>query len=104
MKVNFEDIEIGNVDAGGGNMYYYNDEPFSGTIVEYNAEGVLIGEISVLNGSSHGKSVLYYDNGQKMEELFQSYSRPYGIFRKWDENGNLIKEIDFGPEYQPEKR
>jgi len=85
-------------------MYYYNDEPFSGTIVEYNAEGVLVGEISVLNGSKQGKTVLYYNNGQKMEEVYQSYNRAYGIYREWDENGNLIKEIDFGLEYQPEKR
>lgn len=104
MKVNFDDIEIGNVDAGGGTMFYHNDMPFSGIIEEYNSEGVLIGEISVLNGSKHGRVAMYYDNGKIMQEFYQSYNRPYGILRNWDENGNLTKEIDFGPEYQPEKR
>ncbi|UFH35070.1 hypothetical protein [Flavobacterium acetivorans] len=45
MNVNFDDIEINNFDAGGGAEYYYNNEPFTGTIVEFNNDNVLIGEI-----------------------------------------------------------
>lgn len=36
MNVNFDDIEIANIDAGGGLIYHYNNQPFTGTIVEYN--------------------------------------------------------------------
>ena len=100
MNVNFDDIEINNFDAGGGAEYYYNNEPFTGTIVEYN-DSVLIAEFTILNGSKHGKTALYYNNGQIMEEGYISYNRPYGLYKEWDENGNLIKEINFGPEYQP---
>lgn len=101
MNVNFDDIEINNFDAGGGAIYYHNNQPFTGTIVEYNSNNVLIGEITVVNGSKHGKVTLYFDNGNKMNEYFESYNRPYGLSRKWDENGNLIKQVDFGAEFQP---
>ncbi|HEY6142183.1 MAG TPA: hypothetical protein VIV55_01970 [Flavobacterium sp.] len=100
MNVNFDDIEINNFDAGGGAEYYYNNEPFTGTIVEFN-NNVLIGEITVVGGYKKGRVAIYYDNGQIMEEHFESFNRPYGNSRKWDENGNLVKQIDFGTEYQP---
>ena len=101
MNVNFDDIEIMAPDYGGGTVFYYNNQPFTGTVVEYNSNNVLVGEITVVNGSTHGKVTLYFDNGNKMEEHFESYNRPYGLSRKWDENGNLIKQVDFGAEYQP---
>jgi antitoxin component YwqK of YwqJK toxin-antitoxin module len=101
MKVNFDDIEIANIDAGGGAIYHYQNSPFTGTIVEYNNLGILVGELTIVNGSKKGRTVLFYDNGQIMEESFESYNRPYGLYRKWDENGNLLEEYDFGPEFQP---
>ncbi len=100
MNVNFDDIEIMAPDYGGGSVYYHNNQPFTGTIVEY-SNNILVGEITVVNGSTKGRVAIYYDNGQIMEEHFESYNRPYGKSKKWDKNGNLIKEIDFGPEYQP---
>ncbi|MDR6546657.1 antitoxin component YwqK of YwqJK toxin-antitoxin module [Chryseobacterium rhizosphaerae] len=101
MTVDFNDIEILNTDAGGGNTYFYNNQPFTGLIVEYNNTGILIGEITVFNGSKKGRIALYFDNGQIQKEYFQSYNRPYGISKQWDENGNLMHQHDYGPEYQP---
>lgn len=100
MTVNFDEIEILNTDGGGGNIYYYNNQPYTGLIVEYN-NGVLIGEINVVNGSKKGRIALYFNNGQIQTEYFQSYNRPYGIAKEWDENGNLINQHNYGPEYQP---
>lgn len=100
-RVNYDDIEIGNVNAGGGTMHYYKDEPYTGIIVEYNDQGVLVAEFSVKDGHDHRKSILYHDNGQIREEHFRSYNRPYGLYREWDEQGNLMTTIDFGPEYDP---
>lgn len=65
MNVNFDDIEINNFDAGGGAEYYYNNEPFIGTIVVDN-NNVLIGEINVVDGYKKGGVAIYYDNGQIM--------------------------------------
>jgi len=101
MNVDFDDIEIMGPDYGGGTIFYYNNHPFTGTIVEYDNNGILISEFVVLNGSKHGRNVFYNSNGQIIEEGFISYNRPYGFHKEWDGNGNLIKEINFGDEYQP---
>lgn len=98
MTVNFDDIEILATDDDGGNIYYHNDEPFTGLIVEYH-HGTLIGEITVVKGNKNGRIALYYDNGQIQKEYFQRYNRPYGIAREWDEAGNLLQQHDYGPEY-----
>lgn len=101
MKVNFDEIDIENFDIGGGAIYKYKGVPYNGIIVEFNVSGGLIGEMTIVNGSKNGKITLYYDNGQIMEEGYESNNKPYGILREWDEGGNLIKEIDFGPEHTP---
>lgn len=101
MIVNFDDIEIMAPDYGGGTVFYHNNKPFTETIVEYNNNNVLIGEFEVLNGSKHGRTASYFNNGQILEEGYISYNRPYGIFKEWDENGNLIKQVDFGAENHP---
>lgn len=101
MNVNFDDIEIANIDGGGGNVYHCQNQPFTGTIVEYNSVGILVGEFTIVNGSKKGRKVLYYDNGQIMQESFESYNRPYGLYKKWDEQGNLLEEYNFGSEFQP---
>ena len=98
MNINFDDIEIMSPDDGGGSVFYYNNLPFTGTILEY-SNGVLVGEITVVDGSTNGRVALYYNNGSIKEEYFQSYNRPFGIYKSWDENGNLFEEQDFGDEY-----
>lgn len=97
MNVEFDDIEIMHPDAGGGNVYFYNGQPFSGTIVEH-INGVLVGETTVLNGSTQGRVASYFNNGQIMEEYFKKYNRLYGIYKEWDENGTLISAVECGPE------
>lgn len=97
MIVNFDEIELKSPDYGGGNVYYYQGQPFTGTIVEYK-NNVLIGEISVIEGHTQGRVALYYDNGQIEQEYFKKYNQMYGIYKRWDENGNLVKEINYGPE------
>lgn len=79
MNVNFDDIEIMGSDYGGGTVFYYNDKSFTGTINEYNDNGILISEFAVLNGSRHGRTATYNSNGLIIEEGFISYNRPYGI-------------------------
>jgi hypothetical protein len=33
-----------------------------------------------------------------MEERYIKYNLSYGLYKEWDENGNLTFEFDFGPE------
>lgn len=97
MIVNFDDIEVVNIDIGGGAIYHYQNQPFTGTIVEYNNVGILVGELTIVNGSVEGRTALYYNNGQIMKENFEKNNRPYGVSKRWDEQGNLLNEYDFGP-------
>lgn len=101
MIVNFDEIESMHPNAGGGSVFFFEDKPFTGLIVEYNEDDILVGEISVVNGNKEGKISLYYNSGQIMVEHFEKFNRPYGICRKWDEGGNLISEYDFGSEFTP---
>lgn len=97
MNINFDEIEIKNTDAGGGNVYYYNNKPFTGIIVEYYSNGNLSYEKTVVNGSTEGRVASYYENGQIEDEHFEKNNRLYGIYKEWDENGSLLSEVDCGP-------
>ena len=97
MIVEFDDIELMHPDAGGGNVYFYNGEPFTGTIVEH-MNGVLVGEITVINSHTEGRVASYYNNGQIRYEYFQKHNRMYNLYRRWNINGVLEKEIDYETE------
>ena len=49
MRVNFDEIDVLNTDIYGSNIFYRGNEIFTGTMVEYNNEGVIIGELTVVN-------------------------------------------------------
>lgn len=100
LRVDYDDIEFMHPDAGGGSVYYYNGKPFTGILVEYEG-GKLIAEVTVILSHTAGRVASYYTNGQIEEEYFESYNRMYGMYRRWDENGNLLAEKDYGDEYRP---
>ena len=97
MNININDIEIKHPDIGGGSVFWYQGQPFTGTIVEYK-NNILVAEISVVNSHTEGRVAIYYINGQIKQEYFEKYNDTYGIYRDWDESGNLISEIDYGAE------
>jgi antitoxin component YwqK of YwqJK toxin-antitoxin module len=95
MNIDINDIEIMNPDEGGGSVYWYQGQPFTGTIVEYK-NNILVAEISVVDSHTEGRVAFYYYNGQIKQEYFEKYNDMYGIYRRWDESGKLVKEIDYG--------
>ena len=97
MDVDINDIEIMNPDEGGGSVYWYQGQPFTGKIVEFK-NNILIGEISVVNSHTEGRVAFYYDNGQMESEYFKKFNQTYGIYKRWDESGNLVKEVNYGAE------
>lgn len=96
LRVTYEELENRGFDAGGGEILYYRGNPFTGTIVEYR-NGVLIGEQEFEDGHLGGAQRSYYANGNIHEEYFITFNRDYGLFREWDEQGNVIRQKDFGP-------
>lgn len=103
--INFNDIniEVKHPDAGGGSTYYYQGQPFTGTIVEFHDNGNLIGETEIKNSYIDGRIRQYYENGQIEEEKFKRFNRIYGTYKYWNEEGILILHIiydDNGNEVQ----
>ena len=56
--------------------------------------GQLWSECDYKEGDKHGKSTVYYDNGQKRYEGQYINDKQVGIWRFWDVNGALITEMD----------
>jgi antitoxin component YwqK of YwqJK toxin-antitoxin module len=98
MRIKFEDIQLKHPDIGGGNVFYYLDLPFTGIVVEYDENNNLMSEISVVESHTHGRVASFYSNGQIEEEYFEKNNKMYGFYRKWDENGKLVIEYDYGLE------
>lgn len=97
MVVDYDNIDLKGPDAGGGSVYFYKGQPFTGTVVEY-IDGVLIGEVSVVNSHTQGRVTHYHSNGQLKQEYFEKRNRIYGIYKRWNINGILETEIDYGSE------
>jgi len=96
IRVTYEELENRGFDAGGGEILYYQGQPFTGTIVEYR-NNVLIGEEEFTDGHVGGTQRTYYANGQTEKEYFIAFNTYYGLLRWWDEEGNLTHQRDFGP-------
>ncbi len=102
MKINYDDpdLEEAGLDIGGGIIYNYQGAPFTGVLQFSYPNGNSQTEIKCVNGYPEGVWREYYENGQMMEESYIKYNLDYGLFKRWDENGNLIDQFDFGPEPQ----
>jgi len=96
LRVEYEDLENAGFDSGGGEILHYQGEPFTGTIVEYNNDAILIYEEEFKNGHRDGIRRTYFENGQTEREYFQRFNKLYGMQREWDINGNLTYEYDWG--------
>lgn len=97
IRVNFDDddLQYAGIDGGGGNMYNYKNQPFTGIIEEFYANGNLAGIIECKNGYTDGLHMEYYENGHMKEELYLKYNRFYGAHKYWDGNGNLILHVEY---------
>mgnify|MGYP001619047964 CR=1 FL=1 len=85
-------LEFDGFDAGGGEMYKYNGQPFTGIIVEYYSNGNVAAEEEFVNGYRNGVQRRYFQNNQKQEEFNIKFNRIEGTFKIWDSSGNLKSE------------
>lgn len=59
------------------------------------SDGKIWSECGYKNGLKHGKSTVYYENGQKRYEGNYHNDTTTGIWKFWNEQGSLIKEINY---------
>jgi antitoxin component YwqK of YwqJK toxin-antitoxin module len=74
------------------------DVPFTGLNEDFHPNGKLWFRITIKAGVPDGKAEFWYENGNKKSELFFAEGVIVGLQRKWSEDGELVEEIDHGPE------
>jgi len=95
LLVEYKDLETMGFDSGGTDMLSYKGKPFTGFIVEYYTNGILMSEEEYKDGYKNGVNISYFENGQIEEEYFSKYNRFYNSFTSWDINGNLISKTNY---------
>ena len=69
--------------------------PHESKYVSWYANGNVKEEVGTnANEDWHGKYVSYYENGKKREEGEYYNGKKHGKWKKWDEHGNLIEEVE----------
>jgi antitoxin component YwqK of YwqJK toxin-antitoxin module len=91
-------LEYAGHDEGGGLMYRFNGVPFTGVVISRHASGIILMEVSYVNGYENGRIREYDSNGNLYIEFYVKLNIRYGIRTEWDENGNVIETYDLGPE------
>lgn len=74
------------------------DLPFTGINEDFHPNGKLWFRITIKDGVPDGKAEFWYENGNKKSEMFFADGVIVGLQRKWSEDGELVAEIDHGPE------
>jgi antitoxin component YwqK of YwqJK toxin-antitoxin module len=74
---------------------YYTEGKMDSLWINWNEQGVKLGEARYKMGAKHGGWVIWDDNGQKRYEMYYTDGRKTGMWRMWNENGELVSEKDF---------
>ncbi|MDV6169996.1 hypothetical protein R1T16_16275 [Flavobacterium sp. DG1-102-2] len=90
LRVLYDDLENAGFDAGGGEILNYKGLPFTGIIVEYYENGILLSEEEYKNGYKDGVNRGFYNNGQMEEECYIKYNRIIEHYKRWTSKGRLI--------------
>lgn len=61
----------------------------------YYRDGVVWSEGDYIDGVRNGKTVTYYANGNKYYEGQFAKAKKVGVWKFWNEDGELNKEVDF---------
>lgn len=98
-RVNDNDVdkilESKGFDVNGGEIFYYQGQPFNGFIESYYENGNLIDEVEYSEGSIGGVIREYYKNSVTKSEYFQYFNKYKDISREWDQDGKLISQFEW---------
>ncbi len=75
--------------------FYYEkqtQEPITGKVLYYNAQGNIIAETSFKNGQADGPSKTYHANGQLRAERNYQAGKPKGLWKFYYDDGQLEEE------------
>lgn len=69
------------------NLVYFNNSPYSGSILAYYSSGQLKASTQYLNGLKHGATKAWFENGQIQQDKQYQEGQPIGTQKSWDQNG-----------------
>ena len=87
--------------AGGRLRYFYEyhkantDKINISFAIYYYPNGQVESFIRYKNGSGHGKSFKYFENGQLKMEYENSNGQQVGLWKWWNDKGELIEQKDY---------
>ncbi|MFE1763234.1 toxin-antitoxin system YwqK family antitoxin [Streptomyces angustmyceticus] len=82
-------IEDDDCDVEEDTLVYYEGEPFTGEVVERDAEGRMIGLVHYVGGITSGPQTHWHPNGSKKMEGTVKRGEAVGEWRSWHANGQL---------------
>ncbi|TSJ38722.1 hypothetical protein FO440_19655 [Mucilaginibacter corticis] len=95
LRVNYDDLEIIGFDGGGIEMFNYEGQPFTGIVVSMK-DGVVYTEEEYQNGYKEGlQKEYFFTSGVLRFEFTVRNNNLNGVFKTWDENGNLVKQSNW---------
>jgi len=75
---------------------YVENQLYSGEKISYFENSTNIKEVkNYLNGLEHGKSSVYYKNGQLKEERYWDAGQKIKIWINWNESGKIVAEAGY---------
>jgi len=66
-----------------------------GSWVAYYKDGVIWSQAEYKDGLEDGLKSVYFENGQKYYEGIKEKNKRVGIWKFWDIEGNLVKEVNY---------
>lgn len=76
---------------------FYNEKlERNGKWIYWFENGKIWSECEYKNGIKEGKSTVFFENGQKRYEGNYKNDSTIGVWKFWNEKGELVKEINYG--------
>jgi antitoxin component YwqK of YwqJK toxin-antitoxin module len=88
-------IDIDDTDLDEDAHYLYEGRPFTGTLVDTNDQGIVVGELTVTDGVPDGYQRGWYQDGRRHFDIPLVAGGPVGTSRRWYPNGRLAQEKQF---------
>lgn len=90
MRVNIEDTRVDR-----DQMRTYNGELYTGEVVRFDEDGVLVELLNFTEGVSDGPQREWYDDGTRRSEYDTVDGSPRGVSLDWHPNGRLARRQEF---------
>ena len=95
IKVEWDDLEFIGFDGGGSEIFNYNGQPFNGMLLDKDCNNIVRSEEEFINGYKDGVQRYFYQTGSLQEEFSLLNNSLHGLFKQWDENGNLTSQTNW---------